>query len=73
MVTDNGCYILDAVFPEGLVPLSDTDPTALEMDITLGPGVLEVGIFTCPVAAVYVGKNDGSVNVLNPEVFQPAR
>lgn len=73
LVSDNGLCILDAVFPEGLVAMTNTDPTALEMAIKLLPGVLEVGIFTCPVAAVYVGMNDGRLEVRVPDSFSPER
>jgi ribose 5-phosphate isomerase A len=65
VISDNGLVILDAIFPEGLVPMTNTDPTALEMAIKLLPGVLDVGIFTCPVAAVYIGKQDGTVEIRN--------
>lgn len=61
VVSDNGLYIVDAVFPDGLCPNTASDPVALEMAIKMLPGVLDVGIFTCPVAAVYIGKTDGSV------------
>lgn len=61
VVSDNGLFIVDAVFPDGLAAGSTTDPVALEMAIKNLPGVLEVGLFTCPVAAVYVGKADGTV------------
>lgn len=62
VVSDNGLYIVDAVFPNGLRVGTGTDPVALEMAIKMLPGVLDVGIFTCPVSAVYVGKTDGSVD-----------
>jgi ribose 5-phosphate isomerase A len=61
VVSDNGLYIVDAVFPEGLCVGTASDPVALEMAIKMLPGVLDVGLFTCPVAAVYIGKADGRV------------
>ena len=70
VVTDNGLFILDAVFPDGLAVGSTTDPVALEMAIKNLPGVLEVGLFTCPVAGVYIGKSDGSVDF---KTFGPLR
>ena len=66
VVSDNGLFILDAVFPDGLAVGSTTDPVAIEMAIKNLPGVLEVGIFTCPVAAVYIGKADGKVECRKP-------
>lgn len=61
VVSDNGLYIIDAIFPDGLAVGTTCDPVAIEMAIKSLPGVLEVGIFTCPVASVYIGKLDGSV------------
>jgi len=66
VVSDNGLFILDAVFADGLAVGSTTDPVAIEMAVKNLPGVLEVGIFTCPVAAVYIGKADGSVECRIP-------
>ena len=63
VVSDNGLYIIDAVFPDGLAVGSTSDPVALEMAIKMLPGVLDVGIFTCPVARVYIGKADGTVEI----------
>lgn len=70
VITDNGLMILDARFPQGLKAGTDLDPMVVEMAIKSLPGVLDIGLFSCPVAAVYVGRKDGSVEVRN---FGPVR
>jgi len=60
-ISDNGNFILDAFFPEGLVVGKSSDPCAVEMALKSLPGVVESGIFTRKVEAVLVGKSDGTV------------
>ncbi len=61
LLTDNGLHILDARFPKGLPLGTELNPTSTERFLKSLPGVLEVGIFTCPVAQVYIGYQDGRV------------
>jgi len=70
VITDNGMILLDALFPEGLKAGGDFDPVIMEMTLKSLPGILEVGLFNCPVAAVYVGKADGSVQIIKPGPVQ---
>lgn len=66
IVTDNGNFILDCSglrFEHGF----GSDPRAMEPLMTAIPGVIDVGLFTIPVAAVYLGKNDGDLEILKPE------
>jgi ribose 5-phosphate isomerase A len=57
-VTDNGNFIVDADFG----PIED--PYDLEKQLKSIPGVVETGLFLHMVDTVYVGKKDGSVQLL---------
>lgn len=58
IVTDNGNFIVDADFgPIG-------DPTDLEKQLKSIPGIIETGLFVKMADAAYVGRKDGSVQVL---------
>ncbi|KAI0055488.1 ribose-5-phosphate isomerase [Artomyces pyxidatus] len=59
VVTDNGNFVVDAVFPDGEM----RDPVALLHKIKLLTGVVEVGLFCGIVKAAYFGNQDGSVTV----------
>ncbi|MGQ9543275.1 MAG: ribose-5-phosphate isomerase RpiA [Candidatus Bathyarchaeia archaeon] len=61
IITDNGNMILDVDFG----PIDD--PSTLERRIKMVPGVVEVGLFTGVADLVYVGRNDGRVEVLRRE------
>jgi len=58
-ITDNGNMIIDVEFG----PIED--PESLEEKIKRIPGVIEVGIFAGIADLVYVGKKDGSIEVLD--------
>jgi ribose 5-phosphate isomerase A len=55
IVTDNGNFVLDVVFP------ALDDPAALDRAITLIPGVTETGLFVGMAAKAFFGQADGSV------------
>ncbi len=61
-VTDNGNYILDVHFLE--VP----DLKALERNWHGIPGIIETGLFLGVCDVAYVGRRDGSVDVLTPKL-----
>ncbi|MBS7625829.1 ribose 5-phosphate isomerase A [Candidatus Bathyarchaeota archaeon] len=61
VITDNGNMILDVDFG------SIDDPSALERKIRMVPGVVEVGLFIGIADLVYVGRTDGTVDVLRRE------
>jgi ribose 5-phosphate isomerase A len=54
-VTDNGNFILDCRFPNGI-----DDPMALEREIDRIPGVVETGLFVGMARRVIVGYPDGA-------------
>ncbi|MEM2226552.1 MAG: ribose-5-phosphate isomerase RpiA [Candidatus Bathyarchaeia archaeon] len=58
VVTDNGGFILDADFG----PIDD--PKRLDADLRAIPGVVETGIFAGMAHEVYVGRADGTVEIL---------
>ncbi|HUK28552.1 MAG TPA: ribose 5-phosphate isomerase A [Candidatus Acidoferrales bacterium] len=58
VVTDNGNLILDADFGQ------IEKPTQLERRLKMLPGLLETGLFLNIADSVYVGKKDGSVELL---------
>lgn len=64
VMSDNGLVIIDAVFAARLKAGTESDPARIEKAIKVLPGVLDVGIFSCPVAAVYAGRKDGTVDRL---------
>ena len=57
VVTDQGLWILDAHFPEGIA-----DPTALNRALGTRPGVLDHGLFLDLATDVIVGRPDGTVD-----------
>ncbi len=67
VVTDNGNFILDARFPGGVQKATGLSVASAEARIQSMVGVLEVGLFSRGVNAVYVGRNNGSVDVLLPQ------
>lgn len=56
--TDNGNWILDCRFPEGIA-----DAPALERDIDAIPGVVESGLFCGLAHVLIIGEDDGSTEV----------
>lgn len=58
-VTDNGNFILDCHFPDGI-----GDAAALDRTIDEVPGVVENGLFVDLVDIVVVGLDDGQVRVM---------
>ncbi|MHA1697470.1 MAG: ribose-5-phosphate isomerase RpiA, partial [Promethearchaeota archaeon] len=58
VITDNGNFIIDANF--GVID----DPKDLETRLNNIPGVVENGIFANMASIIYVGKKDGSIEVL---------
>jgi ribose 5-phosphate isomerase A len=61
VLTDNGNEVLD-LYPENGVE----DPTRLEHDLRLLPGVIETGLFVGLAHRVYVGLPDGTVQEILP-------
>jgi ribose 5-phosphate isomerase A len=59
-VTDNGNYILDCKFEEGIA-----DAEQLHADLSQIPGVAEVGLFLNLCDIVFEGQDDGQVITLN--------
>lgn len=59
VVTDNGGFILDADFG----PIAD--PKRLNAELKAIPGVVETGIFAGMAHRVYVGRADGTVEILS--------
>ncbi|KAL1408488.1 ribose-5-phosphate isomerase rki1 [Vanrija albida] len=59
VVSDNGNFIIDAVFPKEQM----LKPAELLVRIKLITGVVEVGLFTDLAKAAYFGNEDGSVTV----------
>ena len=57
VITDNGNFVLDVAF--GVIE----DPAALSLQLSGIPGVVEHGVFS-NVDEVYVGKTDGSVEII---------
>lgn len=58
IVTDNGNFIVDSDYG----PIDD--PHGLELQLRSIPGIVETGLFLDMADAVYVGKRDGSVQIL---------
>ncbi len=56
VVTDNGNFLLDALFPRAF------NPAAMEAEIKLIPGVLEDGIFTKNKPELLIARADGSMD-----------
>ena len=59
-VTDNGNYVIDARFPEGI-----DDARATERWLNTLPGVVENGLFIGMTHLVIVGQDDGSCHLIN--------
>ena len=59
-VTDNGNYVIDARFPEGI-----DDACATERWLNALPGVVENGLFLGMTQLVIVGQDDGSCHLIN--------
>jgi ribose 5-phosphate isomerase A len=57
VVTDQGFWILDARFPEGI-----TAPADLNRTLGVRPGVLDHGLFLNLATDVLVGRPDGTVD-----------
>jgi ribose 5-phosphate isomerase A len=55
VVTDNGNFILDTDF--GVIK----DPQALDLELIRIPGIVETGLFPKMANAIYIGKNDTTV------------
>lgn len=58
VITDNGNFVLDADF--GVI----NDPEVLALQLSSMPGVVEHGIFS-NVDELYIGKKDGSVEIVS--------
>ena len=58
MVTDNGNYIFDCKFDDGIV-----DPEGLHRSLSEFPGVAEVGLFLNLCDVLIEGRDDGSAKV----------
>lgn len=61
VVTDNGNFIIDLAF-DG----REFDVTRLEAEINHLPGVLENGLFSRARTEIWVGRADGSVELVSP-------
>jgi ribose 5-phosphate isomerase A len=57
VVTDQGFWVIDARFPEGI-----SDPSALDDALNARPGVLDHGLFLDQATDVLIGHPDGSVD-----------
>ncbi|KGE73301.1 ribose 5-phosphate isomerase A [Spirochaeta lutea] len=66
VITDNGNLILDARFPQGIAQTMNMPLPQCEALLRSFVGVLEIGLFTRQVDAVYVGRAQGGVDVLTP-------
>jgi ribose 5-phosphate isomerase A len=62
VVTDQGLWLLDAHFPEGIA-----EPAALNEILCARPGVLDHGLFLDEATDLLVGHPDGAVDRLAPE------
>ncbi|MDF1836287.1 MAG: ribose-5-phosphate isomerase A, partial [Planctomycetota bacterium] len=58
-VTDNSNHILDATFPGGI-----EDPEAVESALAKVPGMVESGLFIDLASELYMGKADGTCEIL---------
>ena len=57
VVTDQGLWLLDAYFPDGV-----TDPEALNRTLCRRPGVLDHGLFLNEATDLFVGHPEGTVD-----------
>ncbi len=62
VVTDNGNLILDCLWKPGTAGARPFDPDEMESLINAVAGVVENGLFTRNVPAVYIARADGSVD-----------
>jgi len=60
VVTDNGNFVIDVDFG------SIEDPSRLESQLKSIPGLVETGLFLNMTDRVFVGREDGTVQVLEP-------
>jgi ribose 5-phosphate isomerase A len=60
VVTDNGNFVIDVDFG------SIEDPPRLESQLKSIPGLIESGLFLNMTDRVFVGRADGTVQVLEP-------
>ena len=58
-VTDNGNFILDCHFPQGIAAAAET-----ERQINDIPGVIENGLFVDLTDIVVIGQEDGNCRIL---------
>ncbi|MCP5021890.1 MAG: ribose-5-phosphate isomerase A [bacterium] len=58
-MTDNSNHILDCTFPDGL-----QNPDAVEKTLDEFPGMVESGFFIGLATEIYMGKADGTCEVL---------
>jgi ribose 5-phosphate isomerase A len=58
VVTDNGNLVLDLTFDHPV------DPRSMEQTLKMITGVIEVGLFVDRASAAYIGKADGSCEIL---------
>jgi ribose 5-phosphate isomerase A len=59
VVTDNGNFVIDAVFADSVYK----DPSGLNKRIKLLTGVIEVGLFVDMCKAAYFGNQNGTITV----------
>ncbi|CAD6233763.1 GSCOCG00007260001-RA-CDS [Cotesia congregata] len=59
VVTDNGNFILDWIFPDNL----DESWNTINNEIKLIPGVVEIGLFVKMAKKIYFGMPDGTVKI----------
>lgn len=57
-VSDNGNYIIDCSFPEGI-----TNKKVIEMEINNIPGVVENGLFINLATKTIIAKSDGNIEI----------
>lgn len=57
VVTDQGLWVIDATFPDGIVA-----PDSLNEALCMQPGVLDHGLFLHLTTDVFIGHPDGSVD-----------
>ncbi len=62
VVTDQGLWLLDAHFPEGI-----SDPVGLNRILCDRPGVLDHGLFLDEATDLFIGHPDGTVDRFAPE------
>ncbi|EOR02065.1 Glucosamine--fructose-6-phosphate aminotransferase [Wallemia ichthyophaga EXF-994] len=63
VVTDNGCFVIDAQFDEHRF----SDPELLLSKIKMLTGIMEVGLFCDMTDAAYFGNVDGTVTIRNAD------